>query len=810
MSAIETRPYIHFQQKRLEGSKEPTMVVLQGPATSIVPNNPAGILRILGTVPENVRLGYADLNEGFFLHYMLTGSVLQKVYDDHRDNSVFAKNAEKLGLTDERMREVIASVDGVREGMSQYDTYQAKNFDRFVQYKKVMEDAAKIVSAPFMTDEMAEEVSLHHNMVNYSSAFRNSRERLLELTKKAGLFRDYISHHVLPELLEEGPDVIVISATHPAQIPFSFQFASMAREAGYKGKIIIGGNTVSRRADTWVLDDDYNHKLFREKETDEDCIIDAISIGNGEVPLGILAAELALGRPLDEAFRKMPGLVYKRDGKIVAHKLAIPKTFNAYQVREDVSEFLTPGFMPEGKGVQSVRKRDICVYDQETKGGCKFCAISKASNMRLAPFMKSKNVPLVAPEESLEGEKKYVIFDPNVSQAVYEPIQQQELTTAELVDEIVRGYKAGFPIVNITDEQWLAQDGSELLEELQKRGLNKDPQKPDIVYSAYMRIDDIKDEEAVAKLAQSGLRFAQFGLESTYWEKMASMTKGTTEAKLARFKEQLSMLVRHGIMPHVFVIVGSPVDKRYWEDGKRFAADERGLGRKVTPDDAEVLEAVSNLRYLWEIRDLIFTMKHTQSKLSFGSVDSIFPGIKGLKRRDTRWEEEDLASNVPFQYEKGYEIHDSTIKALLDLYELWRKELLPYQLVTQELMYDQRLLPEFQVEGIKRLAAQKPPGEHRLESQEKTRKREVLDRLWRQLAGKVFLDHRRKLGILTSKGVDDRQTKRLEKLVADETQANLFLREFPNGFRSWEDLYRAADLLELERARLELQRKQKN
>lgn len=783
----DNKPYIRFQARKPGAAHEPTMLVLQGPATAF--GNPGGVRRIFDVVPEDVRLGYADLSEGFFLHYMLNGGMLRQVYEQERNTTAFQQGARLLGLTDQRIHQVIEGVDEARLALSQYDTYRRENFPQFVATKKLIEGAAKIVSAPFVTREMAERVSLHHNMVNYTSAFRNSREKLLAITQQAGIFTDYIRHHVLPGLLGENPDVMVISITHPAQMTFSFQFAAIAREAGYRGQIIVGGNTASRRADTWIQEDELNHRLFRGEEDEEGCILDAISVGNGEVPLGILAAELALGIPLDrDVFLRMPGLVYKRDGKIVGHKLAIPTALNAYKAREDVSGFFTPGFMPEGFGIQSVRKRDICPYDEETRGGCKFCAISKGSNQRLAAFLRAKGVPFIAPQ----GEGNYALLDPILTPSVYEPIQQQAMTTRELVDDIEQGYKAGFPIVTIADEQWLAQDGIELLEELQKRGLNKDSQKPNVVYSAYMRIDDIKDEETVAKLAASGLRFVQFGLESTYLPKMASMLKGTSEPKLARFKEQLAMLVRHGIMPHVFLITGSPLEKVYWANRKRFAVEETALGRRITPDDVEAFEAIYNLRYLWDVRDYIFTLKQTQSKVAYGSVDSLFLARKALKRDEKRWQQADLAANVPVVYEAGYGIDGRTVNTILELYELWKKEVLPFQEVAQELVYDQRLLPEYRLEGIAAEAAKNPPGEHRLTQQEINRKAGILRRLWVRFVGQDYAE-------LVDK-VRKQLTNRLyQEQFAAIKDRNLFTREFPSGFSDWSDLYRAADLLEAER-----------
>lgn len=178
----------------------------------MVPNNPAGIESLLRVVHGEAK--YFDLNEELFLDWSLSRRVLEEIVSEHSADARFEESINKLGLSKERIAEVIEKADGAREAFKRLETYG--DFETFAGHKRILEDAAKIVSAPFMSDSEREYIKVHHNTVDYyNSQFKESRDSLLFLTESAGLFRKFIREHALPRILDGNPSVIGISVTHP-------------------------------------------------------------------------------------------------------------------------------------------------------------------------------------------------------------------------------------------------------------------------------------------------------------------------------------------------------------------------------------------------------------------------------------------------------------------------------------------------------------------------------------------------------------------------------------------------------------------
>ena len=242
---------------------------------------------------------------------------------------------------------------------------------------------------------------------------------------------------------------------------------------------------------------------------------------------------------------------------------------------------------------------------------------------------------LIYPPETVDGKRGIKI------------IAQRNNGAERMADEMQEGLKNGFSVVDITDEQFTVDQALELTKSLAKRGVNVTGQ--DVVYACYMRIDDagdktnyrqkygkdladlLTDPEIAKQLAAGGLRFAQFGLETTYPPKMQAMVKGTSESKVKRFGNILKNLAENGIMSHVFVIVGYPLRESYWKDGNKFAFEQEVLGRNVDADDLEILEVVYNLKFLHDNRDYIYTFKQAPYELAYGSPMATRPDEFGLK-----------------------------------------------------------------------------------------------------------------------------------------------------------------------------------
>ena len=272
---------------------------------------------------------------------------------------------------------------------------------------------------------------------------------------------------------------------------------------------------------------------------------------------------------------------------------------------------------------------------------------------------------------------------------------------------------------------------------------------------------------------------------------MEAMAKGTNTRRVERFGTILRNFTEHGIMPHVFIIAGAPLKESFWDSREeKFNIEETALGRKVAANDLEILEAIYNLRFLHEHRDSIFTLKHTQFKLAFDSPQASRPEEFGIEIKEEDFKKRDIGSNIPFSYKEGHGPSNRVLRDLLRLYDLWKKEEMPYQPVTEEFMYAQRVIQEVGAEKIKEIAtALFPVGESRLSDAEKRERSELLHRLWGQLVGREYADHVAKL----KKNPKNRP---LMETIERERQNNIVRREFPDGFKTYQDIYRCSDLLE--------------
>jgi len=222
----------------------------------------------------------------------------------------------------------------------------------------------------------------------------------------------------------------------------------------------------------------------------------------------------------------------------------------------------------------------------------------------------------------------------------------------------------------------------------------------------------------------------------------------------------------------------------------KFNIEETALGREVVANDLEILEAIYNLRFLHEHRDFIFTLKHTQFKLAFDSPQASRPEVFGIEVKGEDFKKRDIGSNIPFTYKEEHGPSNRVLRDLLRVYDLWKKEEMPYQPVTEEFMYAQRIIQEVSAEKIKEIATTLfPVGEGRLNDAEKKEKNELLNRLWGQLVGREYVDHVEKL----KRNPNNRP---LTETIKREQQDNLVRREFPDGFKSYQDIYRCADLFE--------------
>ena len=790
-----------------QGTIKATRTVLIEPAiTCLSPSNPAGLDSLIRSAYGEV--GYSSLNEELLLGWALTRNVLAETVETYQNQENFQRSLQGFGLTRERVEEVIDTAELSREAFRHLDTYT--DFETFMHHKQTLIDAVRILSAPFIGEKEREEVIIHHNTIDYyNSLWGDTRKGLVRLAGSAGLFKNYLQRDALPQVLEGDPSFVVVSVTHPDQHVFAFQLAHHIRQASPETVIIFGGNTISRRIDRWSRNDETGQSIFRRGRDERGGFVDGLIISEGELDIAELTLRMGKDPNIDLArlFSDIPGLIYNRDGRIVFNEF-LPQPFYPEDLwKRDPYPYLKSGLMPDGRKVHSLVDGRICVFECQT-GGCAFCHISKGYLEKMAEAAARLGIVQEPIDRDRIATAKTVRFAPpsrrEIGRRGVKIIVQRRLEAELVAKEFAKGLEVGFSVVDITDEQFTLDQGLEYAKELERFGLNTG-EIPDVVYSSYMRIDAtgdptnyrekygrphaemLIDPQIAARLARGGMRFAQFGLETTASWKMVAMEKGTTPHKVKSFGTILRNFAQNDIMPHVFLIVGAPLDKNFWKDRRKVALEDRVLERPATANDLEILEAIYNLDFLQKHKDFIFTMKHTQYKLAFGSPQEEDPQASGLLVREESRDRRDASANISFAYQKGYGPTDQVLKDLLALYDLWKQEELPYQPVTQEYFYHQRIMQGMGAAKIREIAARLfPLGENRLSEEEHVDKRARLHRLWIQLVGgdkgmRLIADARKQPG---------------NKKLQDRVNANLFVREFPDGFGDWSDLYRVAGLID--------------
>lgn len=512
-------------------------------------------------------------------------------------------------------------------------------------------------------------------------------------------------------------------------------------------------------------------------------------VSEGELALAQLTAKLVEDPNIDiqGLFDNVYGTVFNRDGKIIFNSL--PRTFypEGLWKRDDVYKHLKRGLMPEQRKMHSLVDGRVCTYECAT-GGCEFCAISKGYLELTHQSARRLKIPQRPISSSSIDLLQDLSFSPEAEDGKrgIKIINQRRLGSEKMAEEIAHGLRNGFSIVDITDEQFTVDQSLELAEALAQLGINVTNQ--DVVYACYMRIDDagdkidykqkygkslpnlLSDPDTAVRLSKGGLKFAQFGLETTYPPKMQAMAKGTTEDKVRRFGTILKNFADNGIMSHLFIIVGAPMKDSYWQDKDKFAFEEAILGKDVTADNLEILETVYNLKFLHDHKAFIFTFKHAPYELAYGSPMADRPEEFGLQAKWQQFEETDLACSIPFDYSEGKGPSKPVLDDLMNLYSLWKREEMPYQPVVQEFQYSQRIIQEVGARKISEIAQSLYPlDKTRISEDDRKKKMEILGNLWKRLT------NNRKL-------------------------PNIILSLFPDGFHSYDDLYQLASKLEVLRS----------
>jgi hypothetical protein len=112
-------------------------------------------------------------------------------------------------------------------------------------------------------------------------------------------FTDFFLRESIPRVLESECSLVGISITIPTQLVPTFELCRLLRKAGFRRRIVLGGNMVSRLGESlrldWVLD-----------------LVDGFISFQGEEALWTLSQE-------PEDWSSIPNLTWRKDGKIISN-----------------------------------------------------------------------------------------------------------------------------------------------------------------------------------------------------------------------------------------------------------------------------------------------------------------------------------------------------------------------------------------------------------------------------------------------------------------------------------------------------------
>jgi radical SAM superfamily enzyme YgiQ (UPF0313 family) len=165
-------------------------------------------------------------------------------------------------------------------------------------------------------------------------------------------FDNYYKEKIIPDIEKNVPSLISFSIVEQNQLIPALRLIYLLREKGYDGKILLGGNLITRIKSEikkdWIFD-----------------LIDFIIIFQGETPFKRLIEELSSGKD----FKSVPSLIWKEDKNIV-------ESAQLKKNEQDPNNIPTPDF--DGLNLESywgVNYLPLVHFRGCYFGRCPFCPI---------------------------------------------------------------------------------------------------------------------------------------------------------------------------------------------------------------------------------------------------------------------------------------------------------------------------------------------------------------------------------------------------------------------------------------------------
>ena len=194
-----------------------------------------------------------------------------------------------------------------------------------------------------------------------------SSESVKEFSNHQSVYTSYFKSELIPVIQRNNPLLIGISVTVPQQLLPTFEFCRLLRIEGYEGKIILGGNMITRIGSNfnlpWVFELIDGLILFQGENSIPDylkCILNNLPVSN------------------------VPNLVWENRGEIISNRIEYLKP-NEFS-RPDFSDLRVGEYW--GNNYLTLLGSRGCYY-----GKCSFCAIPYAyGNNGFLGHDKSSNV----------------------------------------------------------------------------------------------------------------------------------------------------------------------------------------------------------------------------------------------------------------------------------------------------------------------------------------------------------------------------------------------------------------------------------
>lgn len=203
-----------------------------------------------------------------------------------------------------------------------------------------------IVSAPFGASW---DIQFGYNYPNCNFA---SSEDIRHFSENSTPFDDFLIKSIQHELSRLSPEIIGISVSVPAQLLSTFRIVRLIRTMGYQGKIVLGGNLITRLDEglykKWIFDLIDGAILFQGEET----LIELINCLSNNL-----------------SWENVPNLIWKNNDGIKKNTIQYLKPENFS--RPDFSDIDIEGYW--GVNYLPMLGSRGCYY-----GKCTFCAIPYA------------------------------------------------------------------------------------------------------------------------------------------------------------------------------------------------------------------------------------------------------------------------------------------------------------------------------------------------------------------------------------------------------------------------------------------------